>query len=122
MVAGLGSGTAPVAWAESAAKALGGLRGCDPIPPTESDLRALRRFGLDMSGPAGWAKSLVEKLNGSWKIDHPRILDEKRKIMEGIYTAVGHDKVFEDKVPFAPRPQSPPSLADAPPPSTLSPV
>ena len=40
------------------------------------------RFGLDMAGPTGWAKSLVEKLNGNWKIDHPRILDEKRKIME----------------------------------------
>ncbi len=45
-------------------------------------------MGVDMSGPTGWAQSLVDKLNSNWKIDHSRVLDEKRRIMEGIFDAV----------------------------------
>mmetsp|Transcript_55312 Transcript_55312/g.115704 ORF Transcript_55312/g.115704 Transcript_55312/m.115704 type:complete len:839 (-) Transcript_55312:278-2794(-) len=54
------------------------------------------KFGTDMAGPAGWAKSLVEKLNGNWKIDHPKVLDEKRKIIDAIFDTVGQAKVLED--------------------------
>jgi len=53
--------------------------------------------GADMSGTSGWATSLVEKLNGNWKIDYPRILQEKAKLMDGIFDAVGRDKVLADE-------------------------
>jgi len=55
------------------------------------------KMGVDMSGPAGWAKSLIDKLNGNWKIDHPKVLDEKRRIMEGIFDQVGQDKIMADE-------------------------
>lgn len=48
------------------------------------------------SGTSGWATSLVEKLNGNWKVDYPRILQEKAKLMDGIFDAVGRDKVLAD--------------------------
>jgi len=54
------------------------------------------KMGIDMQGSIGWAQSLVDKLNGNWKIDYPRILDEKRKIMDGIFDAVGKDKILAD--------------------------
>ena len=55
-----------------------------------------KKYGLDLSGSEGWAKSLVDKLNGNWKIDYGRILDEKRKLMDAIFDAVGRDKILED--------------------------
>ena len=32
------------------------------------------KFGLDLSGAEGWAKSLIDKLNGNWKIDYGDLL------------------------------------------------
>jgi hypothetical protein len=37
----------------------------------------------------GWAQSLVDKLNGNWRIDYPKILSEKGKLLEAIFDAVG---------------------------------
>ena len=36
---------------------------------------------------------MVDKLNGNWKIDYPKILYEKKKILDGIFDAVGKEKV-----------------------------
>ena len=33
------------------------------------------KFGKDMAGTRGWATSLIEQLNGNWKIDYPKILN-----------------------------------------------
>ena len=51
------------------------------------------KLGMDMSGNQGWASSLIEKLNGNWKIDYARILQEKSKLMDAIFEAVGREKV-----------------------------
>ncbi|KAJ1480762.1 glycoside hydrolase [Baffinella frigidus] len=51
---------------------------------------------MDLSGSEGWAKSLIDKLNGNWKIDYGRILDEKRKFMDSLFDSVGRDKILED--------------------------
>eukprot|EP00960_Hanusia_phi_P068881 766957-Hanusia_phi.AAC.5 len=42
-------------------------------------------------------QSLVDKLNGNWKIDYPKILYEKKKILDGIFDAVGREKILSDK-------------------------
>ena len=52
--------------------------------------------GVDMSGTAGWAASLIEQLNGNWKIDYGKVLNEKAKLMDGIFDAVGRDRVMGD--------------------------
>eukprot|EP00281_Chroomonas_sp_CCMP1168_P027736 CAMPEP_0206247986 /NCGR_PEP_ID=MMETSP0047_2-20121206/20113_1 /ASSEMBLY_ACC=CAM_ASM_000192 /TAXON_ID=195065 /ORGANISM="Chroomonas mesostigmatica_cf, Strain CCMP1168" /LENGTH=778 /DNA_ID=CAMNT_0053673569 /DNA_START=380 /DNA_END=2716 /DNA_ORIENTATION=+ len=55
------------------------------------------KYGLDMSGQLGWAQSLIDKLNPNWKIDYPKILDEKKRLMDAIFDAVGQEKVWKDE-------------------------
>ena len=54
-------------------------------------------MGADMGGTRGWATSLIEKLNGNWKIDYPTVLQEKSKLMDGIFDVLGRDKVLSDE-------------------------
>lgn len=54
------------------------------------------KMGVDMSGQTGWAKTIIDKLNGNWKIDHPKVLDEKRRIIDATFDQVGQDKVMGD--------------------------
>jgi 4-alpha-glucanotransferase len=55
------------------------------------------KCGTDMTGKRGWCTDLIEKLNGNWKIDYARILQEKSKLMDGIFDKVGIDKIMEDE-------------------------
>mmetsp|Transcript_59783 Transcript_59783/g.140742 ORF Transcript_59783/g.140742 Transcript_59783/m.140742 type:complete len:838 (-) Transcript_59783:164-2677(-) len=55
------------------------------------------KMGTDMKGALGWAQSLIDKLNGNWKIDYGKILDEKRKLMDSIYDTVSRQKIEGDK-------------------------
>merc|ERR1711971_836449 len=64
-------------------------------PSAVSDYYA-DKLGKDMSGMRGWATSLIEKLNGNWKIDYPQVLNEKAKLMDGIFDAVGREEVLGD--------------------------
>lgn len=55
-----------------------------------------KQSGLDASGIKGWAQGLIDQLNKNWRIDYPKVLSEKQKIMDAIFDAVGALKVEED--------------------------
>jgi len=56
-----------------------------------------KKYGTDMSGLKGWSRALVEKLNSNWQIDHPRVMEEKKKLTDAIFDKVTQEKVLEDE-------------------------
>ncbi|KAJ1471613.1 glycoside hydrolase [Baffinella frigidus] len=55
-----------------------------------------KTLGLDLAGIRGWATGLVAKLNGNLRIDHPRVMAEKGKLIEAIYDKVGQKAAMAD--------------------------